>query len=74
MCNPQGNIMKTKLQHDDLMYGVLLAALISFAVATVLDEVPVDRFAAQQTKATQVATAQAATPVLAAKQASTVAR
>ncbi len=64
--------MKSKYQHDDLMYGVLLAAVFSFAVATVLDEVPVERFAAQA-KATQVATAQAATPALVAKQASTVA-
>ncbi len=66
--------MKSKFQHDDLMYGVLLAALISFAVATVLDEVPVERFAARQANATQVATAQAVTPALAARQASMVAR
>jgi len=66
--------MKRKVRNDNLMYGVLLAALISFAVATVLDNVPVRSLATRQAQSGQMATAQAATPVLAAKQASTATR
>jgi hypothetical protein len=66
--------MKTKHRHDDLTYGVLLAAMISFAVATVLDNVPVRNLVTLQAQAGQMATAQAATPVLAANHASTAAR
>ena len=40
--------MKNRVRYDDLTYGVVLAALISFAFATVLDEVRGDDFASVQ--------------------------
>jgi hypothetical protein len=67
--------MKTRFQHDDLMYGVLLAALIAFAFATVLDGVRAADLAGHQVAAaTTVVVAQAAASVASAMQTTVTAR
>jgi len=71
----QGTIMKCRFRHDDLMYGVLLSALISFAFATVLDEVRSDDFSTTQAvAATTVVAAQTAAAVASATQPNVSAR
>jgi len=65
--------MKTRFRYDDLTYGVLLAALISFAFATVLDEARSDDFASPQAvAAASVLAAQTAAAVASSTQATTL--
>jgi hypothetical protein len=49
--------MKTRFRHDDLMYGVVLSAVISFFFAVVLDGVHGDDFAGMQAVAAPAAAA-----------------
>lgn len=67
--------MKTRFRHDDLMYGVLLSALISFAFATLLDGVRGGDFASMQAvAATAVVAAQTTAGVASATQGTVSAR
>jgi len=61
--------MKTRFHHEDLLYGVLLAAIVSFAFATLLNSVHVDGFAAGQAVAATPVATQAAPAVASATQA-----
>jgi hypothetical protein len=64
--------MKKRFPHDDLTYGVLLAALISFAFATVLDEVRSDDFINQQAVASATVVAGQTAAAVASPTAATV--
>jgi hypothetical protein len=64
--------MKNRFRYDDLTYGVLLAALISFAFATVLDEVRGDDFTSQQAVASATVMAAQTAAAVASSTAATV--
>jgi hypothetical protein len=55
-------------RHDDLLYGVVVAALVAFALASFLDRLPVPgppaALAATATTVTAVHTASSLTPTL----------
>ena len=66
--------MKKRFHHEDLLYGVLFAAVASFAFATVLDNVHVADFAGSQVHTTRVVAAQSASAVVTTAPAARAAR